>query len=43
MRYIRNLCEQGHIKHRRLTEKSGSKLLIFRSELERYSHLEGEI
>lgn len=43
MRYIEQLCEQGHLVHRRLTPKTGSKILIPRSELERYKSLHGEI
>jgi len=42
-RHICRLCEQGLIKHRRLTPKTDSKILIPRSELERFKKLEGEI
>lgn len=41
-RYIAELCEQGHIQHRRLTPKKDSKILIPRSELERYLNLAAE-
>ena len=43
IRHIETLCEQGLIKHRRLTPKKKSKMMIPRSELERYKTLEGEI
>ena len=42
-RHIATLCEQGFIKHRRLTPKKDSKILIPRSELDRFKKLEGEI
>ena len=42
-RHIATLCEQGFIKHRRLTPKKDSKILIPRSELARFKQLEGEI
>jgi hypothetical protein len=41
-RYIAELCEQGLIQHRRLTPKKDSKILIPRSELDRYLHLDDE-
>ena len=43
IRHIATLCEQGLIKHRRLTPKKSSKILIPRSELDRYLNLEGEV
>lgn len=43
IRHIETLCEQGLIKHRRLTPKKKSKMMIPRSELERYKALEGEV
>lgn len=43
MRYIEQLCEEGRLKHRRLTDKPHSKILINRDELARYMALEGEI
>ena len=42
-RYIAELCEQGHIQHRRLTPKKDSKILIPRSEIDRYRNLHGEV
>ena len=42
-RYIAELCEQGLIKHRRLTPKKDSKILIPRSEIDRYRNLQGEV
>lgn len=43
IRHIATLCEQGLIQHRRLTPKAKSKILIPRSEIQRFGHLEGEI
>ena len=42
-RHIATLCEQGLITHRRLTPKRSSKILIPRSEADRFKRLEGEI
>jgi len=42
-RHIQTLCEQGMILHRRLTPKSGSKILIPLSELARYKNLHGDV
>lgn len=42
-RHIATLCEQGFIKHRRLTPKKDSKILIPRSEVDRFRSLEGEV
>jgi len=41
-RYIAELCEQGHIKHRRLSPKKDSKILIPRSEIDRYLNLQDD-
>jgi hypothetical protein len=41
-RHIATLCEQGLIQHRRLTPKKDSKIMIPRSEIERFHHLDGE-
>lgn len=38
-RYIAELCEQGHIQHRRLSPKKDSKILIPRSEIDRFLNL----
>jgi hypothetical protein len=42
MRHIQTLCEQGMIQHRRLTPKRVSKILIPRSEIERFKNLHGD-
>ena len=42
-RHVATLCEQGMIKHRRLTPVPRSKILIPRTELSRFRKLEGEI
>ena len=42
-RHIATLCEQGLIRHRRLTPKKNSKILIPISEVARYRDLHGEI
>lgn len=42
-RHIQTLCEQGLIRHRRLSPKPRSKILIPQSEVTRYKKLEGEI
>ena len=42
-RHIATLCEQGMIQHRRLTPKKDSKILIPRSEVDRFRDLHGEI
>lgn len=41
-RHILTLCEQGFIKHRRLTGKPRSKVLIARTEIARFRSLSGE-
>jgi len=41
-RYIAELCEQGLIQHRRLTPKKDSKILIPRSEIDRYRNLHAD-
>ena len=41
-RHIATLCEQGFIKHRRLTPKKDSKIMILRSEIARYRALDGD-
>lgn len=42
-RHIATLCEQGLIQHRRLTPKTGSKILIPRSEIDRFRKLDGDV
>ena len=41
-RHITTLCEQGHLQHRRLTPKFKSKILISRSEVERFRQISDE-
>jgi hypothetical protein len=41
-RHVLTLCEQGFIKHRRLTGKPHSKVLIPRAEIARFRSLRGE-
>ncbi len=41
-RHIATLCEQGLIQHRRLTPKKDSKILIPRTEMDRYRRLSDE-
>jgi hypothetical protein len=41
-RHIATLCEQGLIQHRRLTSKKASKILIPRSEVDRFLALDDE-
>src|ERR1035437_4185485 len=41
-RHVATLCEQGLIQHRRLTPKKDSKILIPRSEIDRYLSLDGD-
>ena len=42
-RHIATLCEQGLIQHRRLTPKKDSKILIPRSEIDRFKDLHGDV
>ena len=41
-RHIQRLCEDGQIDHRRLTPKRDSKILILRSEIERYRNISSD-
>ena len=43
VRHIWTLCEEGHINHRRLTPKKGSKIIIPRTELTRFKTLKGDV
>ncbi len=42
-RHIVRLCDEGLIQHRRLTPKKVSKILIPRSEIDRYKNLHGDV
>lgn len=42
-RHLARLCELGRVKHRRLTDKRRSKIMIPRSELARYGMIEGDV
>lgn len=42
-RHVARLCEEGLLKHRRLTPKPRSKILIDGSEIARYKALEGDV
>ena len=42
-RHIATLCEQGFIQHRRLTPKKDSKIMIPRTEIDRFLNLHGEL
>lgn len=41
-RHIARLCDEGLIQHRRLTPKKNSKLVIPRSEIERFRKLDSD-
>jgi len=41
-RHIARLCDEGLIQHRRLTPKKDSKILIPRSEIDRFRKLDGD-
>ena|ERR1039458_10201016 len=42
-RHIARLCDEGLIQHRRLTPKKDSKIMILRSEIDRYKNLHGDV